>query len=48
MKKNRRPQAAKVGNLELAKAMQERRRSSAAEPHRNKSKYSRKSKYKEF
>lgn len=42
----KRPQQAK--NPEMARAMQELRRSSAAQPHANKAKYNRKSKYKEF
>jgi hypothetical protein len=46
MAKNKRPQRAKVGNRELAVAMQELRRSSAASPHANKKWYTRKEKYK--
>lgn len=46
MKNNKRPQAPKVANPEYAKAMQELRRSSAAEPHRNKARYTRKTKHK--
>lgn len=41
MNKNRRPQTPKSGNREMAKAMQGLRQSSAAEPHRNKARYSR-------
>jgi hypothetical protein len=48
MKKNktRSVQAPKSANPELARAMQELRRSSAAEPHRNKARYDRKVKHK--
>lgn len=46
--KNRRPQAVKGENKEWMRAEQERRRSSVAQPHRNKSKYTRKVKHKEF
>jgi hypothetical protein len=46
MKKNTKPQAVKVGNRELAVAMQEKRRSSAAQPHANKARYSRTVKHK--
>lgn len=42
MKKNSKPQAPKLGgNIEMARAMQGLRRSSAAEPHRNRARYSR-------
>lgn len=41
MKNNRRAQAPKFANRELAKAMQGLRMSSAAEPHRNKARYDR-------
>lgn len=46
--KNRRAQnskPAKSGNAPYAEAMQELRRSNAAQPHRNKAKYTRKAKY---
>lgn len=46
--KNRRQQAskpAKSGNSRYMEAMQELRRSNAAQPHRNKSKYNRKPKH---
>ena len=46
MSKNKRPQAPKVGTFALNAAMQEKRRSSAASPHRNKSRYSRTVKHK--
>lgn len=45
MAKNRRPQAPKVGNVALAKAMQELRRSSAADRHRSVKDYQRKPKH---
>lgn len=42
MKKNKKPQAPKLGgNIELARAMQGLRQSSAATPHRNRSRYDR-------
>lgn len=42
MNKNRRAQAPKMnGNIELARAMQGLRQSSAAQPHRNRSRYDR-------
>lgn len=44
--KRKRVQTPKVGNLEMAKAFQELRRSSAAEPHRNKARYNRNVKHK--
>lgn len=46
MKKNKRKQTPKPRNVEYAKAMQELRRSSAASPHANKARYTRKEKYK--
>jgi hypothetical protein len=46
MKKTRKPQTPKVGNRAMAQAFQELRRSSAASPHRNKAKYTRKTKHK--
>ncbi len=46
MNKNKRPQAPKSANPALAKAMKELRRSSAAEPHKNKARYSRTDKHK--
>ena len=46
MNKNKRPQAPKSHNPELAQAMQELRRSSAASPHKNKARYDRKTKHK--
>lgn len=45
MKKNKRPQAVKVGNRDMAVMFQEIRRSSAAEPHKNKARYDRKVKH---
>lgn len=45
MKKNKRPQAPKVGNRDMALAFQEIRRSSAAQPHRAKTDYRRKPKH---
>jgi hypothetical protein len=49
MNKNRkREQSQKPRNEAWMRAEQERRRSSVASPHRNKAKYNRKSKYKEF
>lgn len=45
MKKNKRVQAPKSHNPALAQAMQELRRSSAAEPHKNKARYDRKRKH---
>lgn len=50
MKKNtnRRPQTskpAKSGNSKYVEGMQDLRRSNAAQPHRNKAKYTRKAKY---
>lgn len=45
MNKNKRPQAPKSANRELAKAMQELRRSSAAERHRSVKDYQRKPKH---
>lgn len=48
MKKNKKPQTPKPRNEAWMRAEQERRRSNVAVPHRNKSKYSRKSKYKEW
>lgn len=41
MKTNRRPQASKGGNRAMAVDFQELRRSSAAQPHRNKARYDR-------
>lgn len=46
MKKDKKPQAVKVGNRDMAVMFQEIRRSSAAEPHRNKTRYSRNVKHK--
>jgi len=43
--KNRRAQAPKVGNRDMAKAMQELRRSSAAERHKSVKDYRRKPKH---
>lgn len=43
--KNRRSQTPKARNEALMRAMQDKRYSSAAEPHRNKAKYNRKEKY---
>lgn len=43
--KNRRQQAPKIENKEWMRAKQEHLRSNVAVPHRNKKKYSRKSKY---
>ena len=48
MKKQKRAQTQKPRNEEWMRAEQERRRSSVAQPHRNKAKYTRKSKYKEW
>lgn len=48
MKTNRRGQTPKPRNEPLMRAMQEVRRSSASEPHRNKSKYTRKTKHKGY
>lgn len=48
MKTKNRPQAVKVRNEAWMHAEQERRRSNVAVPHRNKKKYTRKSKYKEW
>jgi hypothetical protein len=42
MNKNKRPQTPKGRNENLMRAMQEKRMSSAAAPHKNKSKYDRK------
>lgn len=42
---NRRPQTPKVGNRELAVAMQEKRRSSATDRHRSVKDYQRKPKH---
>jgi hypothetical protein len=46
--KRKRPQAQKVGNRELAIAMQEKRRSNAATLHKSKKAYSRKPKHQEW
>lgn len=46
--KRNRPQTQKPRNEAWMRAEQERRRSSVASPHKNKAKYNRKSKYKEF
>lgn len=49
MKKNKRPQAPKMGgNKELARAMQELRRSSATSPVPSGKSYKRKPKHKEW
>lgn len=45
MKKNKRVQAPKVGNRDMAVMFQELRRSSAASPHKNKARYDRKVKH---
>ena len=45
MNKNKRPQAPKSANPALAAAMRDLRRSSAAEPHKNKARYDRKRKH---